>query len=133
MKYCGNRRVVAAILISTAVTTLAACGPADTGADSKSSADAGGPGPSTPGPEDSFDGLSGPQIGDKAMYDGDDLVEAGLAVVPTASWRGGHRTDHGRPVDAASRATAGRHRTGEGQGGGQCGVEPGGGFAGDGR
>ncbi|MFJ3786909.1 hypothetical protein [Streptomyces sp. NPDC090093] len=65
MKYRTNRRVVAAVLISTAVTTLAACGPAGTGADSKSSADAGGPSPSTPGPGDSFDSLSGPQISEK--------------------------------------------------------------------
>ncbi|MCD2462023.1 hypothetical protein MBT42_00430 [Streptomyces sp. MBT42] len=67
MQYRTNRRVVAAALISTAVTTLAACGPADTGADSKSSAGADSAGSSTLNPEDSFSGLTGAQISDKSL------------------------------------------------------------------
>ncbi|MFJ5139021.1 hypothetical protein [Streptomyces sp. NPDC088707] len=66
MKYRINRRVVAAMLMSTTATTLAACGPAGSDADSKSSVDADSVSPGAANPEDSFGGLTGAQISDRS-------------------------------------------------------------------
>ncbi|MFI8963067.1 hypothetical protein ACIGO8_13195 [Streptomyces sp. NPDC053493] len=62
MNHRTNRRVAAAALIAAVITTAAACGPdaTDTGAKNTSAS------PSPAKSKDAFDGLSGPEISEKA-------------------------------------------------------------------